>query len=109
MKPSPTTAATHRAPNRERLEGGTGVKLPVGYQNRHPRARSAICRHRGQMLGARHAAENKPRRARRMPPSSREPLIDVANEVLPRRRHLFVLFDEEDESPFVGLLQVEPA
>ena len=44
-----------------------------------------------------------------MPPSSREPLIDVANEVLPRRRHLFVLFDEEDESPFVGLLQVEPA
>ena len=30
MTASPTSAATRRAPNRERLEGGTGVKLPVG-------------------------------------------------------------------------------
>lgn len=32
IKASPIPDATHRAPNRERLEGGTDVKLPAAWE-----------------------------------------------------------------------------
>jgi hypothetical protein len=51
MKASPATVATHRAPNRERLEGGTDVKLPAGFQTGVRPLERAMCL-RDTSLGA---------------------------------------------------------
>lgn len=70
-KASPA-AATHRAPNRERVEGGTGVKLParcyrfralesVALQERYESWQPTAAAHKTSLH--RYPAQQKPRRA----------------------------------------------